>query len=228
MSGNFDIETAEIYIDASGTGSSYLIPATSTITYNIFDLQIFKKMIFFLIDSVTNRAFVGNDSTAMLSRALRLGAGFRGTIPRSLSLGFVVLDANVSTLIDASFDSIQLNNGAVHAFSNNVMRLQSVTISRNATLSMPSNMSLTLLRNGVLHNDGLLRVVDSLLLNGALNQTRYGATLLRLVSGFAPLLVAKLIALDGSIRVAGVGNVFRSQYTLVNWQSPPIVPCKIP
>lgn len=139
-------------------------------------------------------------------------------------LGHVIIDANATVQINAPFDSIQLNSGAVYAFVNNTLRLQSVTIARNATLSMASNTSLTLLLNGALTNDGLLRVVDSLVVYGALNQTRYGATLVRLASGSSPLLVERLIALDGLIRVAGVGSVYRSQYTLVNWRSPLIAP----
>jgi hypothetical protein len=174
--------------------------------------------------SVTRQIYIGNATTAVLSRALRFGSGFRGIIPRSVTLGRVIIDGNATVQLDAPFDSIQLNSGAVHTFS---MRLQSVTIGRNATLSVPSNSTLTLLLNGALTNDGLLRIVDSLVLNGALNQTRYGATLLRLASGTAPLLVARLLALDGSLRIAGVGNVFRSQYTLVNWLAPAIVPGSI-
>ena len=175
-------------------------------------------------NSVTKSAYVGNETTAVMSRALQLSGGFRGVIPRTLTLGLVVIDANVTAQIDAPFDAIQLNSGAVHAFSSSTLRLQSVTISRNATLSVASNTSLTLVRNGLLNNDGLLRVVDSLVLNGALNQTRYGAMLVRVASAAAPLLVEKLVALDGTIRVAGVGSVYRAQYTLVHWRSPLIIP----
>lgn len=152
----------------------------------------------------------------MCTRALHFGVGCGGRVSGNVTLGRVVVDANVTVDVGGAFDSLELVSGAAFALrGGGVVKLQSLVVNQNATLVVGANTIFNVVASGSgVTNDGIIRLNDTLVVRGSFNQvcrpsgserlalivtsqTRNGALVVKPASGVVPLAVDTLLALDG-------------------------------
>ena len=111
---------------------------------------------------------IGEQSTCVVSRTVRLANGFRGTITGNATLLDVIVDANATATLNCVVGALALSSGAKHELRSGNVSLNALVVARNATLTVRAPTTITL--NSTLINEGSVRVVESLVVRGALNQ----------------------------------------------------------
>lgn len=119
-----------------------------------------------------SKVTTGASSTAMCTRALRFGVGCGGRVSGNVTLGRVVVDANVTVDVGGAFDSLELVSGAAFALrGGGVVKLQSLVVNQNATLVVGANAIFNVVASGSgVTNDGTVRLNDTLVVRGSFNQ----------------------------------------------------------